>query len=73
MKKRVSKLKLFLWVTLILSGSLVFVLTSLPSFLESGIRKFARDSGINLHSIIIDEITPWSSRVSGLSSDFQEG
>jgi len=52
---------------------LVFVLTSLPSFLESGIRKFARDSGINLHSIIIDEITPWSSRVSGLSSDFQEG
>ena len=73
MKKRVSKLKLFLWVTLILSSSLVFVLTSLPSFLESGIRKFARDSGINLHSIIIDEITPWSSRVSGLSSDFQEG
>ncbi|MDC0363614.1 YdbH domain-containing protein [Opitutales bacterium] len=62
-----------MWVTLILSGSLVFVLTSLPSFLESGIRKFARDSGINLHSIIIDEITPWSSRVSGLSSDFQEG
>ena len=52
---------------------MVFVLTSLPSFLESGIRKFARDSGINLHSIIIDEITPWSSRVSGLSSDFQEG
>jgi len=48
-------------------------LTSLPSFLESGIRKFARDSGINLHSIIIDEITPWSSRVSGLGSDFQEG
>ena len=73
MKKRVSKLKLFLWVTLILSGSLVFVLTSLPSFLESGIRKFARDSGINIHSIIIDEITPWSSRVSGLGSDFPEG
>ena len=73
MKKRVSKLKLFLWVTLILSGLLVFVLTSLPSFLESGIRKFARDFGINLHSIIIDEITPWSSRVSGLGSDFPEG
>ena len=73
MKKRVSKLKLFLWVTLILSASLVFVLTSLPSFLESGIRKFARDFEINLHSIIIDEITPWSSRVSGLGSDFPEG
>ena len=73
MKKMVSKPKLFLWVSLILSGSLVFLWTSLPSFLESGFRKFARDSGINLHSIIIDEITPWSSRVSGLDSDFPEG
>ena len=73
MKKKLSKLKLFLWVTLILSGSLVFIWTSLPSFLESGFRKFARDSGFNLHSIIINEITPWGSRVSGLGSDFSEG
>jgi hypothetical protein len=73
MKKRVSKPKLFLWVSLILFGSLVFVWTSLPSFLESGFRKFSRDSGINLHSIIIDEITPWSSRASRLGSNFPMG
>ena len=73
MKKKLSKLKLFLWVSLILSGSLVFIWTSLPSFLESGFRKFARDSGFNLHSIIIDEITPWGSGVSGLESDFTVG
>lgn len=73
MKKKLSKLKLFLWVTLILCGSLVFIWTSLPSFLESGFRKFARDSGFNLHSIIINEITPWGSRVSGLDADFTDG